>query len=438
MGRKDGGGRRWFKVRVGAAGAIAFLVALGWSGRAIDHSVDFSAQVPGLAHHKRIEDLPPPKATPAAKNDARVVPRPSSAWPHVPAGFKVSLYAKDLPGPRELRVAPNGDVFLTHRQPGEVLVLRGHDASGAAQQRATYAAGLDMPFGIAFYPAGPSPQWLYVGNTSGVVRLRYAVGDLAARAAPERLFDLPGGGHLHGGGHWTRDLAFSRDGKKLYVAVGSRSNVDDPDVTPAERGRAVILEMTPDGKSPRVFASGVRNAVGIAVSPATGELWASVNERDDIGDDLPPDYITHVEDGGFYGWPWYYLGNHQDPRHPGKHPELASRVVVPDVLLAPHSATMQMIFYDGAQFPQQYRGDVFVPQRGSWNRSVRSGYEVVRVPVGPDGRARGGYEDFLTGFVTTEGDVWGRPVGVAVAADGALLVSDEIGGCIWRVESTAR
>jgi glucose/arabinose dehydrogenase len=435
MGRADGSGRRWLTPRLGGVAALALLIALGLRARAIDHRIDFAAQTPGSSHHLRVEELPQPGATQSARNDARVIPRPSDAWPRVPAGFRVSLYAQGLAGPRELRTAPNGDVFLTHRQPGEVMVLRGSDANGAARERATFATGLDMPFGIEFYPAGPAPEWLYVGNTSGVVRFRYTVGDLKARAAPEPLYALPGGGHLHGGGHWTRDLAFSRDGKKLFVSVGSRSNVDDPDVTPEERNRALILEMTPDGKNARVYASGIRNAVGIAVSPKTGELWASVNERDELGDDLPPDYITRVVEGGFYGWPWYYLGGHQDPRHRGKHPELRDRVIVPDVLLAPHVASMQLIFYEGAQFPAEYRGDVFAPQRGSWNRSVRSGYEVVRVPVDQKGRARGTYEDFLTGFVTPEGDVWGRPVGITVDAAGALLVSDEIGGCIWRVEA---
>jgi glucose/arabinose dehydrogenase len=435
MGRRDGKGRRRLNPRVGAAIALVLLIALGLRARAINHTIDAYAQLPGMSHHLRAEELPRPKATPAVSNDAHRVSRPPGVWPRVPEGFRVTLYAVGLPEPRELRTAPNGDIFLTHKQPGEILVLRGRDASGAAQERHTFATGLDMPFGLAFYPAGPAPQWLYVGNTSGVVRFRYASGDLAARGAPERLFELPGGGKLHGGGHWTRDLAFSRDGKKLYVAVGSRSNIDDPDTTPEERNRALVLEMDPSGKNARVYASGLRNAVGIAVSPKTGELWASVNERDDLGDDLPSDYITHVVDGGFYGWPWYYLGAHPDPRLHGKHPELAAKTIVPDVLVAPHAATMQMIFYDGAQFPAAYRGDVFAPQRGSWNRSVRSGYEVVRVPVGPDGRARGTFEDFLTGFVTPAGDAWGRPVGVTVDADGALLVSDEMGDCIWRVEA---
>jgi glucose/arabinose dehydrogenase len=438
MGGQSDPTKWWRSPRLWGLGALVVLVAVGLRARAIDHTVDAYAAVPAMSHHVRVEDLPKPNVTPAVRNDAHRIPRPAGAWPRVPEGFRVTLFAQNLPDPRELRTAPNGDIFVNHKQPGEILVLRGRDANGAAKERATFATDLDMPFGMAFYPAGPSPEWLYVGNTSSLVRFRYAVGDLKAHAAPEHLFDFPGGGKLHGGGHWTRDLAFSRDGKKLYAAVGSRSNVDDPDTTPAEHERAVIWEMSPEGKNARIYASGVRNAVGIAVSPKTGELWASVNERDDLGDDLPPDYITHVADGGFYGWPWYYLGAHQDPRHRGKHPELAAKVIVPDVLLASHVATMQMLFYDGANFPAAYRGDIFAPQRGSWNRSVRSGYEVARLPLDSNGRAKGTYEDFLTGFVTPAGDVWGRPVGITVAADGALLVSDEIGGCIWRVEATKR
>ena len=437
MGRAEGSGRRWLTPRVGALCALAFLIAVGLRARAINHTVDAYVQVPGMSHHVRVDDLPRPNATQAVRNDARRIPRPAGAWPRAPEGFRVSLYAQGLPDPRELRTAPNGDIFVNNKA-GEILVLRGRDANGAARERHTFAQGLDMPFGMLFYPAGPAPQWLYVGNTSSLVRYRYAAGDLQPRSAPDHLFDFPGGGKLHGGGHWTRDLAFSRDGKKLYAAVGSRSNVDDPDTTPAEHDRAVIWEMSPEGKGARLYATGVRNAVGVAVSPKTGELWASVNERDDLGDDLPPDYVTHVVDGGFYGWPWYYLGAHQDPRHRGKHPELAAKTIVPDVLLASHVATMQLLFYDGEMFPAAYRGDIFAPQRGSWNRSVRSGYGVARIPLDSNGRAKGTYEDFLTGFVTPDGDVWGRPVGITIASDGALLVSDEIGGCIWRIEVTKR
>jgi glucose/arabinose dehydrogenase len=284
---------------------------------------------------------------------------------------------------------------------------------------------------------GGDPRWLYVANTDSVVRFPYRNGDTQARGAPETVVaQLPGGGRLTGGGHWTRDIAFSRDGKTMFVSVGSRSNVDDPDKTPAEYERATVLAFAPDGSGRRVFASGIRNAVGIAVHPRSGELWASVNERDELGDDLVPDYITHVEDGGFYGWPWYYIGGNQDPRHRGKHPELKDKTIVPDVLLQPHSASLQMLFYDGKQFPPDYAGNIFAAQHGSWNREPRTGYAVIHVPMRGT-RAVGDYEYFLTGFVTAGGEVWGRPVGVAVAKDGALLVTDDGANVIWRVAYTA-
>jgi glucose/arabinose dehydrogenase len=238
---------------------------------------------------------------------------------------------------------------------------------------------------------------------------------------------------LPNGGHATRDLAFSLDGKRLFVAVGSRSNVADVDTVPAEARRANILEYTPDGQFVKVYASGIRNPVGIAVNPLTGELWCSVNERDGLGDNLVSDYITHLQEGGFYGWPYYYSGGNQDPRLEGKHPELKDHVIVPDVLLQAHSASLEMVFYDGKQFPEEYHGDIFAAEHGSWNKETPGGYEVVRVPL-TKGHASGEYEDFLTGFITGNGDAaWGRPVGVAVASDGSLLVTDDASKSIWRV-----
>jgi glucose/arabinose dehydrogenase len=414
------------------AGAVALAIAAA-KPRATNHTFDVNAQSPGRSYHVTVDSLPPPKKTRSASNDPKIIPRPADAWPRVPAGFRVNIYADGLTRPRALRTAPNGDVFLTHREPGEVIVLRGIGADGRVQKVSKYTSGLNQPFGMVFYPPGPKPEWLYVAETGGVVRFPYSSGDLTARGELDRIAELPGGGQLHGGGHWTRDLTLSRDGKQLFMSVGSRSNHDDSDNNKWEYMRADILEMTPEGKDLHVYASGIRNAVGIAVSPRTGELWASVNERDELGDDLPPDYITHVQAGGFYGWPWFYMGGNWDPKHKGKHPELKDRVITPDVLLAAHSASMQLVFYDGDQFPKEYRGDIFAPQHGSWNRDVRSGYEVVRVPIDESGRARGTYEDFLTGFVTPGGEVWGRPVGIAVAADGSLLVSDDEGGCVWRV-----
>jgi glucose/arabinose dehydrogenase len=223
----------------------------------------------------------------------------------------------------------------------------------------------------------------------------------------------------------------------MFISVGSRSNVDDTDNNPTERHRADILVADPDGSRLRIFAWGIRNAVGIDVNPQTGELWASVNERDGLGDNLPPDYITHVQDGGFYGWPWYYIGGNQDPRHKGKHPELKNKVIIPDVLIQPHNASLQMTFCRSAQFPAEYQGNIFAAQHGSWNRAVRTGYEVIRVPL-KNGKATGEYIDFLTGFTTADGKVWGRPVGVAFGKDGSLFVTDDSSNAIWHVSYLAR
>jgi glucose/arabinose dehydrogenase len=268
-----------------------------------------------------------------------------------------------------------------------------------------------------------------VGNTDAVVRIPYHNGALEADGGAGRVVDLP-----NGGGHWTRDIAFSPDGRTMFVAVGSGSNVDDPDRKPAEIHRADILAFDPDGANLRVYASGIRNPSGIAVDPKTGKLWTTVNERDGLGDNLVPDYVTSVRDGGFYGWPWLYMGPHQDPRHAGKHPELAARVITPDVILQPHNASLQITFYERGRFPPEYRGDLFAAEHGSWNRATRTGYEVIRIPRHQSDSASGEYQDFLTGFVLPDGRVWGRPVGVATASDGSLLVSDDGSNSIWRVD----
>ena len=394
---------------------------------------DYRQQQPGVKHRITVGDLPEPFATDSVYNGPDLVSRPADAWPKAPAGFRVELYAGGLDNPRLMRTAPNGDLFLAESHSGQIIVFRGVSSQGKALQNAVFAKGLKQPFGIAFYPPGSDPQWVYVGNTDSVVRFPYQRGDLRARGDAQKIADLPGGGFVRGGGHWTRDIAFSRDGKKMWVSVGSYSNADDTDGNRSELERADILQFSPDGSGRRVFASGIRNAVGIATSSQTGELWASVNERDGLGDNLPPDYITHVEEGGFYGWPWYYMGGHQDPRLKDKHPDLRTRAIVPDILLQPHNASLEMTFYQGQQFPKDYAGDIFAAEHGSWNKRVRTGYEVIRVPLQQQGRAPGGYEDFLTGFVTPEGNVWGRPVGVTVAADGSLMVSDDGSNSIWRV-----
>jgi glucose/arabinose dehydrogenase len=402
---------------------------------------DYLHQSPGTRRKVTYSDLPAPAPSESVDNGAHVVSRPEGSWPVAPKGFKVELYATGLENPRLIRTAPNGDIFLAESNTNKIKVFRGVGADGKAKEVSEFATGLNLPFGINFYPEGPNPKWVYVGNTDGVVRFPYQNGDLKARGPAQQLFELPGGGHLRGGGHWTRDLAFSKDGTKLFVSVGSLTNVDGIDKNPAEFHRADVLEFTPEGKFIKVYASGIRNCVGETINPTTGELWCSTNERDGLGNNLVPDYVTHVQEDGFYGWPWYYMGGpsggKQDPRHVGEHPDLQAKVLTPDVLLNPHFASLEMLFYEGKQFPSSYDGDGFAAEHGSWNRAARSGYEVIRIPM-KSGHATGEYEDFLTGFVLPNGDVWGRPVGVATATDGSLFVTDDGSRSIWHVIYTGK
>ncbi|WP_229679089.1 PQQ-dependent sugar dehydrogenase [Dyella caseinilytica] len=390
---------------------------------------DFRYESPGKVRKITVNDLPPPYATESAGNGPTMAPRPDGVMPKAPEGFKVNLYAEGLGTPRVIRVAPNGDIFLAESGTGQIRIFRGMTADGKPQQTSVFATHLNRPYGIAFYPLGPNPQWVYIGDTDAVVRFPYHNGDLQARGKAEHVVDLP-----HGPGHWTRDVAFSLDNKTMYVAVGSGSNVDDPDTTPAEKNRADILAYDPDGSHMRVYAWGIRNPSGIAIDPQNGQLWTTVNERDGLGDNLVPDYITSVREGGFYGWPWWYMGSHQDPRHAGKHPELKDKVITPDVILQPHNASLQITFYEANRFPESYKGDLFAAEHGSWNRSTRVGYEVIRIPRHHTSKAGGEYEDFLTGFVLPNGQVWGRPVSVTAAPDGSLLVTDDGSNSIWRVD----
>ncbi len=409
---------------------------------------DYSKEAPGARHKLTVADLPQPMEDTSVTNRPEVVPRPEGAWPQAPAGFKVTLYAGSVPSPRLIRTAPNGDLFVAASYPGEIDVYRGVAADGTAAQRSVFATGLDHPFGIAFYPAA-NPQWVYIANTTSVVRFPYHTGDLKASAAPETIVpELPGYAQLTGGGHWTRDVVFSQDGQKMFVSVGSGSNVDDMDTHPREFHRADVLEYTPDGKFVKIYASGIRNCVGEAVNPVTGSLWCSTNERDGLGDNLVPDYITSVPEDSFFGWPWWYMGQHQDPRLPGKHPELKAKVRTPDILVNPHFASLEMTFYPDeatardhavhasatgqTAFPGTYAGSIFAAEHGSWNRAQRSGYEVITAPM-KNGQATGEYDDFLTGFVTKDGLVWGRPVGVTVANDGSLYVTDDGSNSLWHV-----
>jgi len=446
---------------------------------------DYTQQKPGIRRKITVADLPEPKASESVDNGPTLVQRPEGAWPIAPAGFTVQLYAggdaatpmqrsenkKEIHAPtsgtfvmpRIIHAAPNGDLFVADSQAGSILVLRGVTAAGKAATISTFATGLDHPFGIALYPAGVNPQWIYVGNATTVVRFAYKSGDLKATSAPETIVpDIPGYAQLRGGGHWTRDVVFSSDDKHMLVSVGSGSNADDPDTHPNEFHRADVLEYTPEGKFVEVYAYGIRNCVGEAINSVTGQLWCSTNERDALGNNLVPDYVTSVKEGGFYGWPWYYMGGHQDPRLPepcangtGPNPQaaaltsdqvkgcqrlnLASKVITPDVLVQPHMASLGMTFYPTSKstFPSQYDGDGFAAEHGSWNRANRGGYEVIRIPM-KSGKATGEYEDFLTGFVTADGQVWGRPVGVAVGHDGALYVTDDGSRSVWRVAYTGK
>ncbi len=406
---------------------------------------DWQRDKPGTMRLIRPEDLPKPGATPSAANMSRVVARPATAKPQVPPGFKVELFADGLSGPRIIRTAPNGDVFVAETRAGRIRVLRVPNGVSKRQTREIFASGLTEPFGIAFFPDGDEPHWVYVANTDSIVRFAYRSGDLKASGKPETVV-----AKLPTGGHSTRDIVFTPDGKRMLVSVGSEGNAGEGLGRPPgglevwsrahapgaswgdETDRAAVLAFDPDGKNRKIFATGIRNCVGLAIQPQTATPWCSTNERDGLGDNLVPDYVTRVRENAFYGWPWFYIGGNQDPRHAGERADLKDKVTIPDVLLQAHSASLGMTFYDGSQFPAEYRGDAFAAEHGSWNRANRTGYKVVRIRL-KDGVPTGAYEDFLTGFVVNNSEVWGRPVGVAVTHDGALLVSDDGNGTIWRV-----
>ncbi len=365
--------------------------------------------------------LPPPHRTESASNPARVVARPPEASLRGPDGTRVDLWAEDLDGVRWIAPGAGDDVFATDSRNGELLVLRDTDRDGhiGPGERFVFASGLSQPFGVALHPTG----WLYVANTDGVVRFAYAPGQTAARAAPERVCDLPGFGYNQ---HWTRNLAFSPDGTKLLVTVGSETNND---VEPDPR-RAAISEYDLDGTHHRVFASGLRNPIGLAFHPDTRAMFTVVNERDTLGDDLVPDYLTAVRDGAFYGWPYSYFGANEDPAHRGERPDLVQRAIVPDMALGAHVAALGLSFpTSGSIVP---RGDAVVSLHGSWNRRERAGYKVVRVPF-RDGQPTGELLDLVTGWTLANGDVWGRPVGVMERRDGSMLLVDDGARAIWRL-----
>lgn len=368
--------------------------------------------------------LPAPFATESARRPSRIVPMPADGKLIVPKGFQVNVFAEGgFREPRWMALAPNGDVFLADSRANTVYVLRDKNKDGVAEERFVFSNKLAQPFGMAF-----NQGWFYVANTDSIVRFSYKPGQTEAAGDPEKLVELTPGGYNQ---HWTRNLLFSPDGKKLFVSIGSATNVS----VEADAKRAAISVYDPDGKNHRIFASGLRNPIGLAWNPKTGELWTAVNERDGIGDDLVPDYATSVKDGGFYGWPYSYIGRNEDPRRKGENPELVKKAIVPDVLFQSHVAALGIQFYSGKMFPKEYQGDAFVAFHGSWNRQKLSGYKIVRIKFNNGKLAGNRYEDFVSGWLPDENsnEVWGRPVGLLVAADGSLLITDDGGDKIWRV-----
>ena len=396
---------------------------------------DYRYEKPGIVHHITPSDLPEPFATGSTRNTPQLVPRQDGDWPKALPGFKVDLYATGLTNPRNIRRAPNGDYFVAESEAGDIKVFRGNYCRFKSLEKVgVFASDIPLAYGIAFYPPGPNPEWVYIGAPDSLLRFPYKNGDMKASGAAERIADLPGKAH-----HWTRALEFSDDGKTLFVGVGSGSNIDDPDTHATEKNRADILTMNPDGSNGQVYASGIRNGGGgIAMDPRSGELWASVNERDALGDNLVPDYITHVQAGGFYGWPWYYIGGNPDPRLGGKHPELKEKVIVPDVLLQPHVASLELAFYDGKAISGRISGETVFSLRSTARGTERLAW-VTKSFAYPDIKPiarRANTRIFLLVLCAETVRFWGRPVGVTVATDGSLLVSDDGSNSIWRVSYT--
>lgn len=377
------------------------------------------------AQHYEIkpQDLPLPYASESANHSSKIIPQPAGAKLNVPQGFKVNVYAEgDFSNPRWMTLAPNGDVFVSDAGANKIIILRDKNGDGAVDERYTFTENLSQPFGMAF-----NGDYFYVANTDSVVRFKYKTGQTKAESDPEKLIALTEGGYNQ---HWTRNIIFSPDGKKLYVSIGSSSNASPE----KDERRAAISEYNPDGSGYRLYASGIRNPIGLAWNPVTKELWTAANERDGLGDNLVPDFVTSVRDGAFYGFPWAYIGQNEEPRLKGQNPDAIKKAVAPDVLVQAHSAALGLAFYSGKMFPQEYQNDAFIALHGSWNRDKLTGYKIIRVRM-KDGKPIGGYDDFLTGWLPDENsqEVWGRPVGLLVNTDGSLLICDDAANKIWRV-----
>jgi glucose/arabinose dehydrogenase/cytochrome c2 len=419
---------------------------------------EWKKDAPGVVHKVDVANLPAPYATSSANNFPRLVEKPAGAELKLPEGFEVDVFATGLQAPRAMVIAPNGDVFLAETQSGRIKVLRPSADGSRAQEITIFAQGLLQPLGIAFQPA-ENPEWVYIAETNRVVRYPYKNGDTVASTVPEVI--IPQLSPV-GGGHYTRDIAFSPDGESMFVSVGSQSNVAEGLMEPKsaaeiqawdaqhglgatwgqEENRAMVrvYEVGSSDTAGETYATGIRNCVGLTVQPANGELWCTTNERDMLGDDLVPDYSTRVKEGGFYGWPWYYMGKYEDPRHAGARPDLAGKAIVPDVPYTAHSASVDLEFYPenpsgSSAFPAEYAGEGFAVLHGSWNRGHRTGHKIVRLPMN-DGVPTGEYIDFMTGFITEDGNSWGRPVAIVVAQDGSLLLSDDGANIVYRISYT--
>ena len=407
--------------------------------------------LPVHAQHRK-DTLPAPYATKSSMNFSKVIGWKDGNMPTAPKGFKVSRYADGFQNPRWMYVTPNGDVLVAETNSNYTLVqkagavvlganraddlshsadritlLRDNNKDGIPDEKDTLLTGLNQPFGMLVIG-----DWLYVGNTNALVRFPYKAGQTKITDSAQKIIDLPAGKFNR---HWSRNIIANADNSKIYIAVGSGSNVAEKGIE-NELLRANILEINPDGSGMRVYASGLRNPVGMAWAPGTATLWTAVNERDELGDNLVPDYLTSVKDGGFYGWPYAYYGQHIDPRVKEQKPDLVKRTIIPDVNLGSHTASLGLAFYTKKSFPAKYRGGAFIAQHGSWNRSVLAGYKVVYVPF-VNGKPTGKPQDFLTGFVAelSKEKVHGRPVGVVVMPDGSILVTDDVSNVIWRVRA---
>ena len=371
------------------------------------------------------KDLPKPNSSESVRKSSKLIAQPENATLRIPRGFKIDVYAEgDFRYPRWMALAPNGDVFVADSRANRVIVLRDSDKDGKADKRFVFSDKLRQPFGMAFWK-----DWFYVANTDAVVRFKYKPGQTQADGKPEKLIELTEGGYRQ---HWTRNILFSPDKKKLFVSIGSTGNYRPE----TDKRRAAINVYNPDGTGHRVYASGLRNPIGLAFNPKNGELWTAVNERDRLGNDLVPDYVTSVKEGGFYGWPYSYIGQNVEPRLNGARMDLVKTAIVPDVLVTSHSAALGIVFNNGEMFPKEYKGDAFVAFHGSWNREKLTGYKIIRIDMDKKGELTGpGYEDFITGWLPDENsrEVWGRPVGLLMLKDGSMLIADDGGKKIWRV-----